>query len=117
VTARATIEAFEDHLARRSHGDIEGDLERNYARDVILLCEHGVLKGHAAVRNSAKALAEQLSDARFEYPVKAIHGENVLLHWRARSTKAYVDVGLDTFVVRDGRIVLQTVSYQLKYKT
>jgi hypothetical protein len=45
VTARSTIEVLEDHLARRSQGDIEGDLGRNYLGDVVLLCEHGVLKG------------------------------------------------------------------------
>jgi len=64
---RSTIEIFEDHLQRRSRGDIEGDLDCNYAGDVVLLCEHGVLKGRAAVRNSAKALADQLPDARFDF--------------------------------------------------
>jgi hypothetical protein len=114
VTSRSTIEVLEDHLERRRRGDIDGDLERNYARDVVLLCEHGVFKGHAAIRNSAKALIDQLPDACYQFPLKQIHGEHALLHWNARSSKARVDFGVDVFVVRDGRIVLQTVSYLLK---
>jgi hypothetical protein len=70
------------------------------------------LKGHDAVRISAKALANQLPDACFRFPFKAVEGEHALLHWSARSANASVDLGVDTFVIRDGRIILQTVSYQ-----
>jgi hypothetical protein len=89
-------------------------LEHNYADEVVLLCEHGVLKGRDAVRTSAKALADPLPDAYFRFPFKAVQGEHALLHWSAQSANAHVDFGVDTFVLRDNRIVLQTVSYQLK---
>jgi hypothetical protein len=72
-------------------------------------------KSRDAVRNSAKALASQLPGARFQYPVKAVDGEHALLHWSAQSASANVDLGVDTFVICDGRIVLQTVFYQLKH--
>jgi SnoaL-like domain len=117
VTRRSTIEVLEDHLSRRSRGDIDGDLEHNYAPDVVLLCEHGALKGRDAVRNSAAALAEQLPNAGFEYPVKAIDGEHALPHWSAGSANACVELGVDRFVIRNGRIVLQTISYALKHET
>ncbi len=110
----STIEVLDDHLQRRERGDIEGDLEHNYAQDVVLLCEHGVLKGRDAVRTSAKALADQLPDVRFRFPFKIVDGEHALLHWSAQSANARVDLGADTFVIRDGRIVLQTISYQLE---
>jgi hypothetical protein len=114
VRTRSTIEVLDDHLKRRERGDIEGDLEHNYAQDIVLLCEHGALKGRDAVRNSAKALADQLPGACFQFPFKRVDGEHALLHWNAQSANANVDLGVDTFVIRDGRIVLQTVSYQLK---
>ena len=81
---------------------------------LFLLCERGVLNGRDAVRTSAKALADQLPDARFRYLFRAVDGENALLHWTAQSAKARVDFGVDTFVIRDSRIVLQTVSYEIK---
>jgi hypothetical protein len=117
VTTRSTIEVLEDHLERPERGDIEGDLEHNYAQDIVLLCEKGVLKGRDAVRMSAKALADQLPDARFRYPFKAVDGAHALLHWSAQSPNAVVDLGVDTFVIRDGRIVLQTVSYPVEKGT
>lgn len=104
-------------MERRRRGDIDGDLEHNYARDVVLLCEHGVFKGHAAIRDSAKALTDQLPEACYQFPLKQIHGENALLHWNASSANIRVDFGVDAFVIRDGRIVLQTVSYELKRGT
>ena len=115
VIKRSTTEVLDDHLERRQRGDIEGDLEHNYAPEVVLLCERGVLKGRDAVRGSAKALADQLPNACFAFPFKAVDGEHALLHWSAQSANVRVDVGVDTFVIRDGRIVLQTVSYQLKH--
>ena len=117
MRTRSTLEVLDDHLQRRERGDIQGDLEHNYARDIVLLCEKGVLKGHDAVRTSAKALADQLPEACFRFPFKAVDGEHALLHWNARSAKARVDFGVDTFVIRDGRIVLQTVSYQLEHRS
>ena len=115
MRTRSTLEVLDDHLQRRERGDIQGDLEHNYARDIVLLCEKGVLKGHDAVRTSAKALADQLPKACFRFPFKAVDGEHALLHWSAQSANARVDLGVDTFVIHDGRIVLQTVSYQLKH--
>jgi hypothetical protein len=114
VRTRSTIEVLEDHLGRRERGDIDGDLEHNYAQDVILLCEKGILKGRDAVRRSAQALADQLAGVSFQFPFKAVYGEHALLHWNAQSASARVDVGVDTFVIHDGRIILQTISYQLK---
>jgi hypothetical protein len=86
--ARSTVQVLEDHLPRRSKGDIGGDLEGNYVRDVVLLCEHGVLKGHA-VRKSAKPLADQLPGACLEFSLKQIDGDYALLHWSARSANAH----------------------------
>ena len=111
---RSTAEVFDDHLKRRTADDLEGDLENNYAPDVVLLCEHGPMTGRAAVRQSAEQLAKQLPDASFEYLVKHVEGEYALLFWRADSPKARAEHGVDSFVIRDGRIVMQSVYYALR---
>jgi hypothetical protein len=113
---RSTTEVFDDHLKRRTAGDLEGDLEHNYAPDVVFLCEHGPMTGRDSVRESAEQLARQLPDASFEYPVKHVKGEFVLLFWRADSSKARAEHGVDSFVIRDGRIVMQSVYYALQSK-
>jgi len=57
---------------------------------------------------------DQLPLARFRFPFKAVKGEHALLYWSAQSAGARVDFGVDTFVIRDSRIVIQTVSYKLE---
>jgi hypothetical protein len=76
---RPAHEVFEDHLRLRSAGDLETDLERNYADDVVLLCELGALKGRAAIRRSARQLGLQLPDAEFQFPTKLVEGEHAFL--------------------------------------
>jgi hypothetical protein len=53
---RPADEVFEDHLHLRSLGDLETNLERNYADEVVVLCELGALKGRAAIHRSARRL-------------------------------------------------------------
>jgi hypothetical protein len=112
--ARSTDEVLKDHLQRRAAGDLDGDLEHNYAPNVVLLCEHGPMQGREGVRKSAEELARQIPEASFEYPAKAVEGEYALLFWRAESAKARAEHGVDSFVIRDGRIVMQTVAYELQ---
>jgi hypothetical protein len=113
---RTTTEVLEDHLRRRADGDLDGDLEHNYSAGVVLLCEHGPRVGREAIRTSAEELERQIPSASFEYPVKVVEEEYALLFWRADSANARAEHGVDSFVVRDGRIVLQTVAYELEPK-
>ena len=111
---RLTAEVFEDHLRRRKNGEIDQDLEQNYAPGVILLCEHRSFRGCDAVRRSAQDLATQLPDGKFEYIVE---GEYAYVQWRADSAKNRVENGADTFVIRRGRIVMQSIYYDPKTKS
>jgi SnoaL-like domain len=110
---RPADEVFEDHLRLRSLGDLETDLERNYANDVVVLCELGALHGRAAIRKSARRLGLQLPDAEFQFPIKLVRGEHAFLVWKARSQRFEVEDGADSFVIRGGRIVAQTIFYRL----
>lgn len=113
---RSTAEVFDDHLRLRSAGDVDTDLERNYAADVVLLCEPGVLRGRKAVRESARRLAWQLPGARFSYPTRRVEGDYALLVWDAESPDGTVHHGVDSFTVRAGRIVMQSIYYRVKEK-
>lgn len=76
---RSTTEVFEDHLAKRLKGDVEGDIKANYARDVVLLTGTGVFKGHDGVRESAAELAKYTGDMEFVYNHTLVEGEYSLL--------------------------------------
>jgi hypothetical protein len=96
---RSADEVFEDHLPLRSLGDLETDLERNYAENVIVLCDLGALRGRAAIRKSARRLGLQLPDAEFQFPTKLVHVEHAFLVWKARSERFGVEDGADSFVI------------------
>ena len=79
-----------------------------------MLSEVGVLHGRDAGRQSADRLGLQLPDAQFEFTSKQIDGEYAFLVWKAHAAKFRVEDGADSFVVRDGRIAMQSIYYRLQ---
>lgn len=111
---RTTEQVLDDHLERRVIGDLETDLRRNYADDIVLLTCNSEYVGHDGIRTSAARLREQLPDVRYEFIAKKVHGPYALLVWRADSHRFRAIEGSDTFVIQDGKIKLQTVHYGLR---
>lgn len=113
MTGRTTQDVFDDHLRLRRNYELEQDLQRNYAEDVVLICDFGVIRGHSAIRESARRLGLQLPHAQFRFTVKQIADEFAFLVWEATSDEDGVKNGVDSFVIRDGKIVMQTIHYTL----
>jgi hypothetical protein len=113
LAVRSTQEVFEDHLSKRDENDLEGDLNCNYAPDVVLLTCTGILRGHEGVRRSHKILMDSLPDASIECFNKIVDGEFALLEWRAMSSSVEVREGADSFVVRGGKICFQSIHYKV----
>jgi hypothetical protein len=109
--SRAAREVLEDHLRCRSRHAVEADIARNYAADVVLLTGQGVFRGHDGVRRSAALLHARLPWAAYEYRTVLLEGEVAFLEWAARSAAAVVEDGADSFVIRGGRIIIQTIHY------
>ncbi|WP_119459360.1 nuclear transport factor 2 family protein [Rhodospirillaceae bacterium SYSU D60014] len=115
--SRSVAEVSEDHLRLRLSQDLETDLQRNYAPDVILLTVYSVLHGHDGLRRSSGRLQLQLPGARFEFSAKQVDGEFAFLVWRADSKRYRVECGADSFLIRDGLIRMQTIHYHLLPKS
>lgn len=113
MTTRSPAAVFEAHLRLRAAGDLETDLRENYANDVVLLCSYGVFQGVDAVRQSADRLGLQLPGAHFDYVTRVTHGEYAFLEWKATSDRFRINNGADSFVIRNGRIHMQTIHYTL----
>jgi hypothetical protein len=114
---RSTEAVFNDHLRAAKAGDVDGDIERNYARDVVLLTGVGVLRGQRGVRRSRALLAHDLPDGKYTYVTRLVDGEHAFLEWRAQGKAVEIDDGADSFVIRDGLIRLQTIHYTMKHRT
>ena len=113
---RTTREVFEDHLELRTRGQVETDIQRNYADDVVLIINGKVLRGHDSIRHCAASLAHDISDAEFIYRTKVVDGEIAYLEWGIDCDGVCIDDGVDTFLIRDGRIVAKTVHYTVTGK-
>jgi hypothetical protein len=115
ASPRSTREVFEDHLRCRRAGAVEEDLARNYADDVVLLTGLGLFRGKDGVRQSAHALLRQLPCFVYEYRTKLVEGELAFLEWSGRCATGQVEDGADSFWVRGGRIVAQTIHYTVQH--
>ena len=113
LSQRSTKDVLNDHLDCRIAGDVEADIERNYAPDVIVLTAKGKKRGHDAVREFSRILQEHVP-SRYEIPLKLVDGPYAFIEWRAREPGRSVEDGADSFVVQDGKIVFQSIHYTLQ---
>ena len=111
---RSGAEVLDDHLRESQTGSIDDDLARNYAEDVVILTGRGVYRGHDGLRELAKRLGEELPNAAFKYHTRLFEGELGFLEWAARAEDAEVEDGADSYLIRGGRIVAQTIHYTVK---
>ena len=111
---RTTLEVLTDHLEKRCAACFEDDLHRNYAEDVAMLVAQGVYRGHDGARSLHRRLHDDLPNPTFRYTTRVVNGEVALLEWTAEADGARVDDGADSFLIRDGRIVAQTIHYTVR---
>jgi hypothetical protein len=112
MPVRNTTEVFQDHLVKRLEGDLEGDLEANYSKEVVFLTGTGAFHGWQGVRESAAELERYVGvNATFEYRHTLVEGEYAYLEWTSQSSQTKVLDGADSFVVREGKIVFQSIHY------
>ena len=116
MATRSTREVLEDHLQNRRRKALEADLQRNYAEDVVILSRYGVFEGHEGVRESGKLLQGHLPNATYHYDSTLDAGEMAFLQWSGDSDSAQVEDGADSFLIRDGRILVQTIHYTVTPK-
>lgn len=111
---RTAEEVFEDHLREGKTGSVEDDFARNYAEDVVLLTGRGIHRGRDGLLYLAGLLQKELPNAAFEYRTRLVEGDMAFLEWTARSEGGVIEDGADSYLIRDGRIVAQTIHYTVK---
>jgi hypothetical protein len=104
---RGPGEVLADHLARAAMGDVEGDIAANFSPRVVVLTSEGILRGHDGVRLS-RLLWSGARPAREWQPPRRV-GPYAQVEWSAPTPGAGLQ-GVDTFVIRDGWVVLHAVS-------
>ncbi len=106
---RTTSEVLDNHLASFGKGDLDGILS-DYAPAAVLFTPIGPLVGIDAIRPLFENLLAEFgrAGASFELKHRSIQGELAYIWWTAETADNHYELGTDTFVVRDGRIVAQS---------
>lgn len=113
-TERSPRQVLDDHLEKARTGDVEQDLADNYDPALVILTTEGAYHGHDGARVLADRLARELPRGSFDYRTVLVEGEIGFLEWSADSPQATVDDGADSYVIRGGRIVAQTIHYTVR---
>ncbi|SEK80467.1 SnoaL-like domain-containing protein [Blastococcus sp. DSM 46786] len=114
LVGRSTREVFEDHLRLAAAGDLESDLARNVAEDVVVLCGRGTFRGHEGVRELARQLMDEVPEGRWNYVTRLVEGRLAYLEWTVDDGPVRVRDGADSFLVEGGKIRAQTIHYTVE---
>ncbi|HLZ08348.1 MAG TPA: nuclear transport factor 2 family protein [Chloroflexota bacterium] len=111
--------AILDHQYEAFDAGNADDILKDFADDAVMIGPDGVRKGRAAIHAEYTSMFTGLfTSGSYEFILDAEHveGEIAFIVWRATSPTAEVTLGTDTFVGRNGKIVVQTVATKINQK-
>ncbi len=110
-----TQAVLDHHLEAFGAGDADAILE-DYTDASVLITADGVTRGRDALRAAFDGFFSGLfAPGTYEFVMDASHVEGEVAHivWHADCASAEVALGTDTFVVRDGKIAVQTFAAKI----
>ena len=112
-TGRSAQEVFRHHAEAMVARDLDV-IVSDYAEDAVFITHDGVRRGKDGVRDAFTKVFEELPDVRFEVHTRFLEGDVLFLEWTANATGSRAENGVETFLVRDGEIVVQTAHYTVR---
>jgi ketosteroid isomerase-like protein len=114
---KSTKEIIEHHLKAFAERDLNGVLS-DYAPDVVFFTQQGALRGTDAIRPLFQALIAEFSKpgASFNMQQQFVESVYAYIVWTGETAQNVYELGTDTFVVRDGKIVAQSYTGKVKPK-
>jgi ketosteroid isomerase-like protein len=108
-----TNDVIDNHLKCFGEGDLEGILS-DYAPDAVLFTPAGPLKGVLEIRGLFIAMLAEFGKPGAEFRLRQRHveGDHAYILWDADTPDQRYELGTDTFVVRDGRIAIQSFAFK-----
>ena len=104
-----TKDVLDHHLKCFGTGDLKGILS-DYAPDAVLFTPDGPLRGADAIRPLFQAMIAEFGKPGAAFSMKQyfVEGDYAYILWTAETADNVYELGTDTFVVRDGKIVAQS---------
>ncbi len=107
---RSTRDVIDNHLKCFGSRNLEGILS-DYSATAVLFAPEGVLKGPDAIKPTFSEDVEvefTKPGASFEMKQISIDGEYAHIVWSAETVENVYELGTDTFLVRNGKIAVQS---------
>lgn len=116
IMSNDTQTVLDHHLGAFGSGDIE-ELLSDYTDDSVLITPSATFRGIDELRTAYDNFLEILPPGcDFELVKKEIVDDMAYIIWNAESDKCKVHFATDTFIIRDGKIVQQTVGMLMDMK-
>ena len=113
----STKDVIDHHLSAFAERDLQGVLS-DYAPGAIFFTQKGLLKGIDAIRPLFEALIAEFAKpgASFNMKQQFVENEHAYILWTAETADNVYELGTDTFLVRDGKIVAQSFTGKIRPK-
>jgi ketosteroid isomerase-like protein len=113
----STKDVLHHHLKCFGEGDLKGILS-DYAPGAVFFTPDGPLRGTNAIRPLFQAMIAEFDKpgATFSMKEQFVEGDYAYILWTAETADNVYEVGTDTFVVRDGKIVAQSFTGKIMPK-
>ena len=116
--AKSTEEVLDHHRQAFGAGDLTAILEDYTDESIVITPDGAVLRGPGQMAPFFKAFFAEFAKpgASFTLNHKVIEGETAYITWSAETADNVYQLGTDTFSIRDGKIVTQTVAVKAEPK-
>ena len=110
--AQTTDAVWSHHIAAWNERDLT-KLVADYDEQSVVVVNHHVFRGQAGVRKAFTQLFKIFDDGQNNLDAPTVLDGTVYITWHFAPTGRETLFGSDTFVIRDGKIALQTIASPL----
>jgi ketosteroid isomerase-like protein len=113
----STKDVLDHHLKCFDEGDVEGILS-DYAPSAVMFTADGSLRGVDSIKPLFQAMVAEFGKpgATFTMKQQFVEGDYGYILWSAETADNVYELGTDTFVVQDGKIVAQSFTGKITPK-
>jgi ketosteroid isomerase-like protein len=114
----ATQEVLAHHLEFFWKLDLGGTMT-DYADEATFFSQGGVLHGSDAIRQFFGTLFEEFEKPGMSFDLlqQEVDGDTAYIVWTSESADNVFEIGTDTFIVQNGKIVTQTFAGKISPKS
>jgi ketosteroid isomerase-like protein len=113
----STEELLDRHLDCFGKGNLDG-IVADYSSTAVIFTPRGPVKGPAAIRSLFQAIFAEFGKpgTTFSLQLRSVDGDYAYILWRGETADNAYEGVADTFVMRNGKIILHTFGGKIQPK-